>query len=324
MQKVIVSPNYNVLKWIVEDDLSILISNTLKRGWLGFYCDNEFYTGIILFVKSYGPILSFISMVIQASALLIFKRRFFNLIIIGFISFNVIVFLLSGIFFWKWILANICLIFLIKKLNKEILIESIWQKKYFVLGLIFIPLSWFYSYSVKLGWYQLNASRYYHLEVVSDDNKEYSVTLHKLAPYDLFFTSSRWNLFDDKELFNSTQSYDIFQKGLKVTDFEKMKEFNKLHGKNLYKQERAEKILEFIKLYFQSYNEAKLKSVFWNGIIAAPKHIYRWGDACKFPDFQFDKKVSKVRIIYRTCVIDEKGLIQCNDEQLNEIEIDIN
>ena len=113
------------------------------------------------------------TLALQLGALFMCYRRNLTLEwLLGYELLHIGIFLMSGICFWKWILLNIGLIILMKKLDENCL-RTVFSRKYFILSLIVILCSPLYFKPVWLAWFDTKFNNYYRVEVIGESGSAY-------------------------------------------------------------------------------------------------------------------------------------------------------
>lgn len=282
LMKVKISPNY--FDWFLVEDFTLAFRQYLARGWL-LDLNSKYVDSIKQILESFQvPFLLFAFIIEFLGLFLFFKRRYSIFILVLFILLNTGVFFLSAIFFWKWIVFNALLIVYLHK-----------EKPAFNFGnslsmiVICILFSLFSPLFPKLGWYSIPYSLNYKLKVIDLKDVEEQVQGKDMAPFDIYFTFSRWEVFDKKQLTGySLDPAEVFlTKEMNITqlkDYQRLKGINKFNGNAL-------KVLEiFLLEYFQNFN-THLKSPHW--FLKPFSHIQAQSNS----PFVFDRKIKSIEII---------------------------
>jgi len=282
--KLSISENY--FDWFLKEDFSMAFQFYLDRGWL-----LNLSSSSINFIKdllsNYQKIFLFIALLIEALGLFLFFRwRYSAFIIFIMTTLNVGIFFLSAIFFWKWITFNLLIIsYLIYKK------PSLDLSRTFIFATVLISI--FYAYSIpffpKLGWYSTPYKLVYYLDVEDENGEKFSIQGKDMAPFDIYFTFSRWDIFNKDQLNISHMDYKDIEY-FKNKSVVSLKAELKNRGINKYDADN-DKILElFLREYFTNFNQSEFKKEL---IISPPAHI----QIRSINPFLFDKKVRKINIM---------------------------
>jgi len=279
LNKVLISPNY--FDWFLIEDFHLAVKRYLAQGWI---FDADITNLIGLFLVRHQKTLLLLAFITEFLGIFLFFRWKLSIIIISLFTItNIVIFLFSGVFFWKWIIWNILFVVYIFIKSPKINLKPLFPLILFILFISFkSPLF------PKLGWYSTPYKLYYNIEVVDIDGNNKIVQGKDIAPFDIFFTFNRWNVFNKKQLPSSSSNGDEVLK-LESMSLIELKKYQTNFGVKKYDNENL-KILElFFKEYFKNVNSiikpARLP-------FSAPTHIQtRYKDP-----FSFDKKVKIVRI----------------------------
>ena len=120
LAKINAGPNF--YSWIIDNSISNIATASIMHGWKISFLSTSSQLILNKFFSNVQYLLGFWVLITQLSALLIFyNRRFTIFLLFEFAILHLGILLMSGIFFWKWILVDVCvamyLIFNQKKNN---------------------------------------------------------------------------------------------------------------------------------------------------------------------------------------------------------------
>ena len=280
--KMKIAPHY--FDWFLIEDFTLAFRQYLNRGWMLNINPESIEAVKQLLYAFQKPFLFFAFIIELLGVLLFFHWRYSVKILILFIVLNTGIFFLSAIFFWKWIVFNLLLIgYLIwtkPKLNSNYNLSLVGLCVFFSLLSPLFP---------KLGWYSLPYMLEYEIKVTDINGQEKPIQGKDMAPFDIYFTFSRWNVFNEKQLSNATlEPSDVFL--TREMSIAQIKEYQQKKGINKFNANAMMVLEVFLNEYFSNYNNT-LKSP--HLFIKPKSHIQK---ESKSP-FLFDQEVKSLKII---------------------------
>ena len=268
--KILISEHY--IDWMWVNDLGNIFIAKYSQGWLASFISLETMERLVGWVSVVTIPMQIFAFLTQVIILFVFfsKRLAFTL----FISFELLhlgIFMLSGIFFWKWILLNFAIMYVIKNLNTED-IRKIFNYKSMIFSMPFILLGYGFFHSYWLAWYDTPLNSFNQMYVTTDSGKKYKVDVNIFAPYDRVFYRKTLNCFIDEPLKAKwdTTYQDMMMKltSLSNTDDEYLIEkniatFEQRYGINEFNKFKQEEVIEFIQTMFRNLNKYKDNKFVW-------------------------------------------------------------
>ena len=149
------------LNWIAHPYVYLLPFGSYANGWLGFLEPSTIvrFTKILSYVTV--PMMLFTLVIEWGSVVILFRRSLTLAFLAGFIIFHSGIFLLSGMFLWKWILLEAALFAYFLRERERVAISN-WS--YFVLSLILIGGSPLWFKPKNLSWYDTPVTYSYPIE----------------------------------------------------------------------------------------------------------------------------------------------------------------
>ena len=282
LTKVLISPN--LIDWFIIEDFGLALERYIARGWL-LNLNQDIIGYIKDFVFNFQKPLLFISFIFEGIAIFLFLNRKISILIISlFTILNIAIFSLSAIFFWKWILFNLMFIgyLIFTKPNFD------FKNKGIVITFSII-VSFTLAIFPKLGWYSMPYTLNYSLIVEDKEGTNYNVKGNEMAPFDIYFTFSRWDVLDKNQLPTSTSNYDEL-KFYRSLNTEELIKYQKKNGQNRFNQNKLNKLEFFLSEYFKNFNKK----------ISSPHFYFKPYSHIQTQvknKFLFDKKVKKVKIV---------------------------
>ncbi len=129
--------------------------------------------------------------------------------------------------------------------------------------------SYFLPFFPKLGWYTIPYKVYYLLEVTDVNGDTKNVKGKDMAPFDMYFTFSRWDILNKKQLNSSVLDPNETIR-LNSMSIEEVKDEIKQRGINKYNPKKEKILSLFLKEYFTNYNKVGYKK---KPILSPPAHF---------------------------------------------------
>lgn len=295
------------LDWIWINDLSNLLIAKYSHGWLLEYIPLDSMLFIVEWVSFFTIPLQIFTFLMQAFALFVFINKRFSLFLFMLFELSHLgILLLSGILFWKWILLNIGIVYVITKLNDKNS-QKIFTYRMTLWMLPFILLGSGVFKAHKLAWYDTPLNNFNKVYVVTDNNERYAIDanlfhLYKFAWYDGLLNS--FNCFLDEEIRTAWDTLDQteIEQLTKISNESnltlirsKIHDFEKKYGRNQFDITKQKQIREFFLKYFRAFNAYQKKKIIWN-YFTPPRHMYRSLDWDSSLNREF--KIKEIEIVF--------------------------
>jgi hypothetical protein len=273
LKKLSIGPTY--VEWFLNDRLdNMAASGFLRRmGSLQtlIFGANAF-TKIIGFVEAYRKPLLTIAVLIELSGFLILaNRKLATLFLLAAIGLHFGIAFVSGIFFWKWILIDLVLLFLI--VSNKVGIAQLFTKRNFIASLLLLCLAAPLWSPPTLGWFDLKNIYYFTISVEGKSGQLYSVDPNYMDPYDLYFSFMRYFFLVDNKIFvGSTEDYNAASK-IQASTLDDIQAIEDELGENYYDPALAAQFEDFLKVFFQSLNEHPERKDIIPNFLRPPYHI---------------------------------------------------
>jgi len=169
-----------IASWVQTNKTYYLLLNAYTSGHLPISHYQELFKYVYEFYRD-NYILSNLFIVVSQliSLIILYRIRWACALIILYDIIHLIIFITTGIFFWKWILLNILLVISLSKINIKVLPISI-----FALAILCTLTARTLFFTAKLAWYDTPALNDAHIIAVSNEGKEYR------APSNYFLDTS--------------------------------------------------------------------------------------------------------------------------------------
>ena len=272
VKKLLISAHF--YEWPFINELHMLAVWKIKMGWFSFL-EDPLKLKVVEWVKNFNaPFLLSATLVELVSIFILYKRKYAPLFLLAFGSLHIMIFLVSGILFWKWTLANFALVVLLIFL-KDKSFDDVFDPKYFLFSIVIILFSTIYFSPPALGWWDTRNYFKFELEGVGESGESYRIQDSFLAPFHMIFIFQSYQyIIDEQVIIPAGQAHDQDQyletRDAGVKGLQRVKE---KYGDNPYDEERAEVLDEFLKTYFHNLNERKDKKTIFS-FFASPRHVY--------------------------------------------------
>lgn len=284
------------MRWDKENRLSNLLVATRHQNSWNLWISERKFQGLLNFIDKMNPLFIYGTIILEVLVIVMLSNQVLYVFILsGLVVFHIVIFFLTGIFFWKNIVILLSYILII-----FILPESTGNN---ILGFLPVIFSILLVYLLLRGdkktpqlyWWDSPYSVKYYYEGVTENGDVFSLPPSLMAPYDINFAQGRfYNYFTTKKVVGCF--------GL-VNDKETLDFLNTLEGDDLklFIEKRAHVELKndtneyylFLKM-FGNYLNSKRKLRFLK-FIQPPQHIWSVGESEKY-DFKHKLVVLNVYV----------------------------
>ncbi|XAT60502.1 hypothetical protein GN278_06525 [Rhodobacteraceae bacterium Araon29] len=302
--------------WIIESQTQFLTVTTHVVGQLPITFGGNFFVNIYPFLENNIVVINFTTVILQLLCVFcVFKINWIKLITIAYDLQHVIIFLLSGIFFWKWIWLNTTIILGLRYLKTTAL--GVPLVLIGALLVVFSPL----AFSIAtLGWFETRAFNKAHFKAHTADGSSFIVPSNYFGSFSL--TAAQQGIarpfeghFETSTLAN-TQKRDtmLLAESCTLPTSERSKLANK---------KNTERMNNFIKNHHRYVLEKINEDGIWNYDLY-PHHM--WSNLASFNDFfELDKR-KIVRYSYHVdsvCLSVINGVIEEKNVLSGSIEVEV-
>jgi len=292
--KIEISPNG--WEWAFSDEINNLFVSAYVSGWFGFL-KQETVLWIVNYLNHIDIVFTISNMFIQLGAIFLLYRKNISLFMfILFELFHIGILLMSGIFFWQWIILNLGFIYTIKHLSKENL-DFLYNKKMFVIFVSIVLLSPLIYRPFVFAWWDSNLNTVYDIYAVNEKNETIKLNSQDLSPYDEIFAqnaklsfidsektlvNNRGILLKDTNLYSSSyillrnyidsnskhqnkshfynKSFIIYDALERANTIDEVKSVLEEYGVCNYSEEKKKVFTNFLQTYFKNYNKKREKA----------------------------------------------------------------
>lgn len=280
-----------IVDWQNHNALYNLFMASVAHDWLYQFPQLKNWIGTSLYQMK--GIIEYLTLFIEFlfPLILLFKRSWFKYIMGSFIIFHLLVYLTSGIFFWKWIVLEVVLIITSFKWS-GMLRFSFRQKAIYIGALV---LFYFASPTTSLVWYDTPFLQKFEFYLV-DETQEKKLDASFFSPFDVVFAQNRFSFINQRPTY--TRTYGA------TTSLNTLIEANDAVKKNGtpnfdfagvvdYDMEKENAFICFIQQFVGNKLNRDVKWVNW---VDAPMHIHQGQNQQNFEAF---KEADTLKVVYK-------------------------
>ncbi len=185
LQKIILA--HSLTAWITDNHTEYLILTAKQYGVLPISKLLDVYPFMYNWVVQLTPTINAISLLSQVLAIVaIFRLRWMIALTILFDLFHVAIFLLSGIFFWKWVVLNLAIVLALRTFPRvrpplPLVITG-------VVCMLVAPSLFFIA---KLGWFETRSPVMAYMEAITDSHQSIPVPSNYFLMSSVTFAQNR-------------------------------------------------------------------------------------------------------------------------------------
>lgn len=321
LAKILISEHY--IDWMYVNDLSNIFAAQYFQGWLLDVFPWETIQTLFEIIHLTTIPMQVGAFVTQLIVISIFINKKYTLLL--FASFEVLhlgVFIVSGIFFWKWILLNLSIIYVVNKLDNE-QIKKIFNLKMMLFTIPMIVYGNIFFKPAWLGWYDGPLNNTFKVYATNTQGERYLIDQNLMAPYDILFAQRGFTFLMDEKLrpaWGASDTETMLKLKRLSADKNEIFKFEQKYGVNKYNAKKVEEFKNFLRLYFQHWNENMDKRIVWN-YFTPPKHVYAslsWDEKVKQ-----DNQVKYVEIVFFKTFYDHNSndIIQLEEKSVLKVEV---
>lgn len=186
-------------EWLLYDNVAYLLPNIYTSGWLS-HLNPENITSITRTAGWVNVPIKLYTIVIECGMLFIFLNlRFTRFLFAGAIIFHLGIFLMTGIFFWMWILF--LFVITVYVFNREdARIRRLFSRNYLLLSLPLIALGEFWCDPVGLAWHDSAINYTYKFQAEMDNGTQQLLPPDFFSPYYYQFTLGNFKYLSPHKL----------------------------------------------------------------------------------------------------------------------------
>lgn len=177
----------HVFQWLVENRTDYLILAALTSGNLPIAASDWLTEVVYGLSAKFFYVINFLTLFGQLACIgAIWRTRWAIWCTLFYDLQHIMIFLLTGIFFWKWILLNFAIVIALSQIRK--VSWPAWVSIAFMLIIICSPMAF---QIVKLAWFDSGAMNHVHFEAVTADGDTYAVPSNYFLATSVTFAQQR-------------------------------------------------------------------------------------------------------------------------------------
>lgn len=308
------------LEWLLGDNLAHLLVSAHLHGWLAWMSPEHFHT-LVGIIQKLNPLLLWGTFAIEAGALfLLFGRRVCIGLLVAFCALHLGILLASGIFFWKWIIADVAIAGFLLFANRDT-VNEVFTPKHRLVSPVIIFLAIAVCQPPQLGWFDTPFSNIYRFELITRDGHAHALSGTSFAPYDLPMSQNRFYFLSDEPLlvstFGATMNWRLCDALEKARDGEDIAHLKETSGWTAGDEQRAARFDRFLRRYLRNMNRSGPRRRVL-GRLSAPYHI---NNSPAGAPYTFQAPITRVRIRYIEALLRDGQVYLLEDRIIREIEI---
>ncbi len=316
--KLLISPHG--YEWLWNNQPADLFYNSCQRGWLAA-CSDSTVQAFGNFFSRYGKLFQALAFIIELSALfLLHSRRTGIVVLCSLLAMHVGIFILAGIFFWKWMIIDLLLLFCYFYKN-GLWVNDLFRPHHYRTSLVVICLSFAWLQPIPFGWHDTAANQYFSYEVEDDRGTVYPLGKNGMNPYHQWFQIDRFLFLVNKPClpltgFGYTYKYSM-AKAIQKAGPEHYAEVEREKGKNYFQPLQKQQYEAFIQTYFRNRNK-RLSTPFIPSAWMAPLHLY---NSEKGLVWNGQRPVTRFRVIFNQVYRQDGKTMVLDRQVVDEISI---
>lgn len=261
-----------------ENHLERFLYNAKLSGFLRSF--SGMLSPLYTFIKRFRPVVIWFVIIIELGAVCLFAEKGIALFLLAaLILMHVFILIVSGIFFWKWILFDGLFIWAITLFDAPEGLFSL-TSTILLIGLTGLAMLLPHHF-LHLGWYDVGGFGFYRFWAIGKDGLEVELDPSFFTPYDLPITQGRFTYLHDKKIlfdnFGSVLNRAVNKAFKTSLSHQEVEAYIEAFGKNTFNPARKAIFDAFITRFVR--NKLSGKKPAW---ITAPLHIYRFGGHRRF------------------------------------------
>lgn len=306
-------------EWLLYNKPKYLFINVRQLGWLRSASPITLVT-MKNFLENYGQAFQALVLLTELSSLFVlWKRKIGIAILMACIVMHIGIFIFGSMFFWKWMVIDVILIYLFLRMDKQE--EKIFfNPRGFKISLFLIITSLLWLKPLSVEWFDTPFNQFFTYEVTDEKGNIYHLERNSMNPYHQFFQYGQFLYLVNKDVLpvSSFGYVHTFQMAsfIKQCGDHGIAEMEAEWGENHYDSVKVEKYIEFIKTYFSTRNKRGGLLLF--PYLSAPNHLYNQEE---YPIYTGKQKIKKFSVIFNQTYFNGRQIIYISKKTLQQIDI---
>lgn len=281
--------------WLWENQIQFLLPGTYANGWWAGV-SGETIARVTNALSALNPLMKVFTLSVECGLVLFFWKRRVAMVLLGMaMALHVGIFLISGIFFWQWIVFEFCLLVVLWK-TTSFRQEGLFSAETAAVTAVIIVSSHWWLGAVALTWFDSRASNSYRLEAVGESGKRYLIPPRMLAPFEQTYMVARFHPLSEEPVldvhWSATKDQKLARQLNEARSAEQVLAIEEQMGRVKFDPKRREEVARFLQQFFRNIHHRRdeRRRLHW---IAAPRGIwtlpedgeYRYQEPLKSLDF---------------------------------------
>ena len=303
--------------WMLDNRLHSIAISSYLWGWVRFLPEDRVIR-FVRFVRRFDRPFQIVTLTLQFSSIFIlFDQSLCIALIVMFTTFNLTVAVLSGIFFWQWMVMNVLLVWAVWNLPPDVAAQLFGFQNGLVAAaiLILLPLRGKVWSPVRLGWWDTPFPCRVNYEVKGRSGTWYGLYNDFMCPNERIFGQEYGAFLSDEKRINAH-----------VGEAHKREQFDALRavGEDLSKLEQAKQEIgssrydpkleavhdRYITAFIRNFNAGHRKRMIPAWLKAPGGQLFYWGT---LPRFTGQEPIDELVVHYREHYFDGQRVVRVTD-----------
>jgi hypothetical protein len=310
--------------WLFHNPTSnIFVSAHQNGNWLGQLSDSQ-VVGVASFLRKLDILNNGYTLFAElGAALMLLDRRVARLLLGACVFLHIGILVSSGIFFWKWIIVDIAMIWYAGSLWKWG-VPHVTAGKATAAGLAALTfafaLTHFKTTGVLFAWWDTRHAQYFTYEVETEAGDRYSLDPRYFVPYDIMFVQGRFYYALPQRVlpgtFGATHRYPVFD-ALQDASVDDLPGIYERYAISFFKSDRRYDFGRFIQRYVTAAMRRDRKE-FLPHWLSVPYHFQTTFPPDNYPG---DSKIRSVHVYFEQHFYDGTRIVDLQRTEVMEVPI---
>ena len=267
-----------MINWHEFGQVHLMMAGSYAGGWLSFL-DTEAISTLLKNLSQFDKLAMGFTLLFESIVILaLFNRLLLALLLLSAAVFHVAVVLVSGIWFWQWLLVDLAFIyFVLIKPDKQHFSTYSFPIYSRVIGAVLITSTPFWAGVPKLGWHDSPVSYIYQIRAYDGENNSTVLKPAYFTPYEYPLTLNSLQFLSESKIlpisWGSSRDLALVKTLASVSDSEQIFDIIEQQGSVQFDGERARNFDQFIKK-FVIHKQADAGEKRWFDFAFAPNYLY--------------------------------------------------
>ena len=309
--------------WLRRDRLHQLTVGAYTQGWLGWWPEKRLLR-LVRWLRPFDPLAKLGVLVLELSAIgLLMDPRLAVGLLVGLAGFHLVIFALSGIFFWQFVVSNLVLAGVVIAGPEGLIGASFGPLE----GLIGIGVVLAFPHRRKiwkpigLGWWDSPFYGRAEREVRGRSGTWYGLHNDFLCPHERLFGQRYGDfLVHDPHLtshLGEVERFTIYRALMEMEDVSELQAIKDKYGVDPYDAEQAADHDRILRTFIQNFNAGRPKRVCPRWLKAPGGQMFYWG---ALPRFTGQEPIDRLVVRYRERWFDGERIVAVADRVISTTE----